>query len=126
MLNFGRLISWQEESRLVWNYCSTGAFAAGTLKSTGLIKALYEEVLHDYENVLKNGCPTNECMEVEAKGGTDHGVFQSCACQGGSSKKWGVKWLKHKWIAHEPSSDVTCFLMRGNLEIKLEHVEHLP
>lgn len=112
--------------RLVWNYCSTGACAAGTLKSTGLIKALYEGVLHGYENVLKSGCPVNECVEAEAEGGTDHRVFQSCACQGGSSKKWGIRLLRHKWIAHELSSNVTCFLMKGNLEIKLEKAGHLP
>lgn len=84
------------------------SFCRRDSKTTGLIKALSEEVLCGYENVLKNGCSGNECMEVEAEGGTDDHVFQACACQGGSSKKWAIKWLKDKWVAYELSSDITC------------------
>lgn len=53
-------------------------------------------------------------------GSRDRGghIFQACSCQGRSSEKGGKKRQKHKGMAWELASDVTCFLMRGNLGIR--------
>ena len=53
------------------------SFCSCDSKSTGLVRALPKELLREYENVLKSGCPGNECMEAEAEGGTDDRVFQA-------------------------------------------------
>lgn len=88
MVIFGRFVSWAGGKSSGFEALLNRSFCSWDSKSTGLIKALSKEILPGYENVLKNGCPGNECVEAEAEGGMDYHVFQACACQGGSSKKW--------------------------------------
>lgn len=54
-------------------------------------------------------------MEVEAEAGTGGHIFQACPCQGRSSEEGDTKWQKHKGMAYELASDVSCFLVRETL-----------